>query len=218
MSLGLVFHCTNNSNWESIRKDGLLLSKTRGGQARSRQAIHFVHACGETGPAAGTMILYGKDIFYCQIDYWKFYQAGHKLYLTGNGAVLSYVDPQAPAAAVRKADIFIRDPQGQPLREADRLIRHQALALRRSQDADLCMTHLATRTRVHGRKVEARACPLHHLSPKLSTPQTSESPLMIDEVEKQQTHRRVEAVGRSAREHCQGARGAVRDSAAQDKQ
>ena len=38
------------------------------------------------------MILYGKDIFYCQIDYWKFYQAGHKLYLTGNGVVLSYVD------------------------------------------------------------------------------------------------------------------------------
>ena len=49
MGLGRVFHCTNNSNWESIRKDGLLLSKTRGGQARSRQAIHFVYAGGETG-------------------------------------------------------------------------------------------------------------------------------------------------------------------------
>ena len=63
MSLGYVFHCTDNSNWESIRRDGLLLSKTRGGQAKSRQAIHFVYAGGETGPAAGTVILYGKDIF-----------------------------------------------------------------------------------------------------------------------------------------------------------
>ena len=81
----LVFHCTNNSNWESIR---LLLSKTRDGQARSRQAIHFVYAGGETSPEGGAVILYGRDIFYCQIDYWKFYQAG----LTGNGVVLSYVD------------------------------------------------------------------------------------------------------------------------------
>ena len=68
------------------------MSQTRDGQARRRQAIHFVYAGGETGPAAGTVILYGKDIFYCQIDYWRFYQAGHKLYLTGNGVVLSYVD------------------------------------------------------------------------------------------------------------------------------
>ena len=51
-----------------------------------------MYAGGETGPAVGTVILYGKDIFYCQLDYWLFYQEGQKLYLTGNGVVLSCVD------------------------------------------------------------------------------------------------------------------------------
>ena len=92
MSLGYIFHCTKNGVWDSIRADGLLLSKTRGGQAKSRQAIHFVYAGGEVGPEAGTVILYGKDIFYCQLDAWLFCQAGNKLYLTGNGVVLSHVD------------------------------------------------------------------------------------------------------------------------------
>ena len=41
------------------------------------------------------MILCGKDIFYCQLDTWLFYQDGHKLYLTGKGVVLSYVDVPA---------------------------------------------------------------------------------------------------------------------------
>ena len=50
MNLGYFFHCTNKRNWESIRADGLLLKRTRGGQARSRQAIHFVYVGGETGP------------------------------------------------------------------------------------------------------------------------------------------------------------------------
>ena len=95
MSLGKVLHCTRNSNWESIRRDGLLLSKTRDGQARSRQAIHFVYAGGETGPEAGTVILYGRDIFYCQLDYSSFSRDGFKLYLTPNGVVLSYVDVPA---------------------------------------------------------------------------------------------------------------------------
>ena len=44
MSLGKVFHCTRNHNWDSIRADGFQLSATRGGQSRSRQAIHFVYA------------------------------------------------------------------------------------------------------------------------------------------------------------------------------
>ena len=82
MSLGKVFHCTENRNWESIKRDGLRLSATRGGQARSTQAIHFVYAGGEVGPQAGTVILYGQDIFYCQVDYWLFYKEGFELYLT----------------------------------------------------------------------------------------------------------------------------------------
>ena len=40
MSLGKVFHCTKNH----ISADGLRLSATRGGQSRSREAIHFVYA------------------------------------------------------------------------------------------------------------------------------------------------------------------------------
>ena len=44
MSLGKVFHCTKNHNWDSISADGLRLSATRGGQSRSREAIHFVYA------------------------------------------------------------------------------------------------------------------------------------------------------------------------------
>ena len=35
MSLGKVFHCTKNHNWDSINADGLRLSATRGGQSRS---------------------------------------------------------------------------------------------------------------------------------------------------------------------------------------
>ena len=37
---------------------------------------------GEVGPQAGTVVLYGRDVFYCQLDYWLFYQEGHELYLT----------------------------------------------------------------------------------------------------------------------------------------
>ena len=62
MSLGKVFHCTKNHNWDSISADGLRLSATRGGQSRSRQAIHFVYAGGEVGPQAGTVVLYGRDV------------------------------------------------------------------------------------------------------------------------------------------------------------
>ena len=50
---------------------------------------------GEVGPQAGTVVLYGRDVFYCQLDYWLFYNEGHKLYLTPNGVVLSYVDVPA---------------------------------------------------------------------------------------------------------------------------
>ena len=61
MGHGKVFHCTKNHNSDSISADGLLLSATRGGQSRSRQAIHFVYAGGEVGHQAGTIVLYGRD-------------------------------------------------------------------------------------------------------------------------------------------------------------
>ena len=95
MGHGKVFHCTKNHNWDSISASGLLLSATRGAQTRSRQAIHFVYAGGEVGPQAGTVVLYGRDVFYCQLDYWQFYHDGHELYLTPNGVILSYVDVPA---------------------------------------------------------------------------------------------------------------------------
>ena len=69
MGHGKVFHCTKTHNWDSISARGLLLSATREGQSRSRQAIHFVYAGGEVGPQAGTVVLYGRDVFYCQLDY-----------------------------------------------------------------------------------------------------------------------------------------------------
>ena len=57
--------------------------------------VHFVYAGGEVGPQAGTVVLYGRDVFYCQLDYWQFYNDGHELYLTPNGVILSYVDVPA---------------------------------------------------------------------------------------------------------------------------
>ena len=46
-----------------------------------------MYAGGEVGPQAGTVVLYGRDVFYCQLDYWLFYQEGNELYLTPNGVV-----------------------------------------------------------------------------------------------------------------------------------
>ena len=66
--------------------------ESTGDTLRVRRAIHFVYAETEVGPEAGTVVLYGRDVFYCQLDYWLFYQEGHELYLTPNGVVLSFVD------------------------------------------------------------------------------------------------------------------------------
>ena len=54
-----------------------------------------MYAGAEVGPQASTVVLYGRDVFYCQLDYWLFYNEGHELYLTPNGVVLSYVDVPA---------------------------------------------------------------------------------------------------------------------------
>ena len=203
MSLGKIFHCTKTHNW-------VRLSATRGGQARSRQAIHFVYTGVEVGPQAGTVILYGQDVFYCQLDYWLFYQESHELYLTPNVVVLSYVDVPAKylyfmrrppheedvgakrwnrrrSSRERNADLWIRNPRLTPLRDPDLRIRHPARALRQTQDADLWIRHLVRRERVHRPRADAKVCLRNHHGLKRLTPQS------IDEAEKQQSRRRVEA-------------------------
>ena len=42
--LGQIFHASYNSNYESIREGGLLLSAVRSSGQRHRLAIHFVYA------------------------------------------------------------------------------------------------------------------------------------------------------------------------------
>ena len=67
------------------------MSATRGGQTRSRQAIHFVYAGGEVGPQAGTVVA-GRVLLSAGVL--ALLQRG-QLYLTLNGVVLSYVDVPA---------------------------------------------------------------------------------------------------------------------------
>ena len=89
--LGMIFHATDNANYEgSIREKGLVLEATRASWQRHRLAIHFVYAGGVTSPGPGTAIKYGPYVFYCNLDYESYLNHGHELYLTDNGVVLSY--------------------------------------------------------------------------------------------------------------------------------
>ena len=88
--LGMIFHATDNANYEGIREKGLVLEATRASWQRHRLAIHFVYAGGVTSPGPGTVIRYGPYIFYCNLDYESYLNHGHELYLTDNGVVLSY--------------------------------------------------------------------------------------------------------------------------------
>ena len=93
----------------------------------------------------------------------------------------------ASSSRDRNADLWIQNARVTPLREADVWIRHLARALRQSQDADLWIRHLARRERVPRPKVDAKVCLLnHHFD-------TADLRKSIDEAEKQQSHRRVEA-------------------------
>ena len=85
--LGMIFHASHNSNYESIRERGLILTAVRFGGQRHRRAIHFVYAAGEVSPGAGTVIKYGNYMFYAKLDYESFLNHGHELYLTSNGVV-----------------------------------------------------------------------------------------------------------------------------------
>ena len=44
MELGYIFHASENHNYESIKRDGLLLRATRKGRQRHRVAIHMTYA------------------------------------------------------------------------------------------------------------------------------------------------------------------------------
>ena len=90
--LGMIFHASDNSNYESIKEKGLMLGYSRARGRSSRVAIHFVYAGGVESPGLGTHIKYGSYIFYAKLDYDHFLQHGHELYLTDNGVVLSYKD------------------------------------------------------------------------------------------------------------------------------
>eukprot|EP00439_Symbiodinium_sp_Y106_P002499 s7750_g1.t1 len=88
--LGMIFHATDNANYESIREQGLVLEATRASWQKHRLAVHFVYAGGVTSPGPGTVVKYGPYVFYCNLDYENYLNHGHELYLTDNGVVLAY--------------------------------------------------------------------------------------------------------------------------------
>eukprot|EP00439_Symbiodinium_sp_Y106_P055230 s6932_g7.t1 len=63
----MIFHATDNANYEGIREKGLVLEATRASWQRHRLAIHFVYAGGVTSPGPGTVIKYGPYVFYCNL-------------------------------------------------------------------------------------------------------------------------------------------------------
>ena len=75
--LGMIFHASHNSNYESIRERGLLLNAVRSSGQRHRQAIHFVFAGGEASPGPGTVIKFGNYMFYVKLDFESFLNHGH---------------------------------------------------------------------------------------------------------------------------------------------
>ena len=90
--LGYILHAAENHNYESIKSDGLLLRATRKGWQRHRVAIHLTYAGGSESPGPGTVIRYGANVFYAQLDLGSFFNHGHELFLTDNGVVLCYED------------------------------------------------------------------------------------------------------------------------------
>eukprot|EP00439_Symbiodinium_sp_Y106_P004604 s15785_g1.t1 len=86
----MIFHATDNANYEGIRERGLVLEPTRASWQKHRLAVHFVYAGGVTSPGPGTVVKYGPYVFYCNLDYENYLNHGHELYLTDNGVVLAY--------------------------------------------------------------------------------------------------------------------------------
>ena len=90
--LGYIFHAAENSNYESIKSEGLLIRATRKGWQKHRVAIHLTYAGGTESPGPGTVIRYGANVFYAKLDIESFFNHGHDLFLTDNGVVLCYED------------------------------------------------------------------------------------------------------------------------------
>ena len=61
--LGHMLHAAQNNNFQSIKKDGLLLAETRQPGQTSRITIHFVYAGGSVPPREGTHIATGHRLF-----------------------------------------------------------------------------------------------------------------------------------------------------------
>ena len=78
--LGMIFHATDNANYEGIRERGLVLEATRASWQKHRLAVHFVYAGGVTSPGPGTVVKYGPYVFYCNFDYESYLNHGHELY------------------------------------------------------------------------------------------------------------------------------------------
>eukprot|EP00439_Symbiodinium_sp_Y106_P039031 s2383_g4.t1 len=91
--LGMIFHATDNANYEGIRERGLVLEATRASWQRHRLAVHFVYAGGVTSPG---LVKYGPYVFYCNLDYESYLNHGHELYLTDNGVLHMKREPRPP--------------------------------------------------------------------------------------------------------------------------
>eukprot|EP00439_Symbiodinium_sp_Y106_P055701 s4604_g7.t1 len=64
----MIFHATDNANYEGIRERGLVLE---------------AYAGGVTSPGPGTVVKYGPYVFYCNLDYESYLNHGHELTASG---------------------------------------------------------------------------------------------------------------------------------------
>ncbi|CAE7515955.1 unnamed protein product, partial [Symbiodinium microadriaticum] len=112
IELGFIFHASENHNYESIKGDGLLLRATRRGWQRHRMAIHFVYAGGSASPGPGTVVRFGSNIFYAQLDIGTFSNHAHELFLTDNGVVLCYQDVAPMCLTFHYRPPHEKDPGG----------------------------------------------------------------------------------------------------------
>ena len=129
------------------------------------------------GPQAGTVVLYGRDVFYCQLNYWQFYSDGHELYLTPNGVILSYVDVPA------KYLYFMRRPPHEEDVGAKRWNKRQ----QQSQEERGSMDPESSSDPKGGRE----GVPSEPPQPESADAENLQK--SIDEAERQQSRRRLEA-------------------------
>ena len=95
-----------------MKEEGLRVEATRERWQRHRNAIHFVYSGGRESPGPGTVIRYGRNIFYAALDFESFLSMGNDLYLMDNGVVLSYVDVPAMRLSFHYRPPHEQDPGG----------------------------------------------------------------------------------------------------------